>query len=111
MEKLTEILKEVVIQNKREHFHTLEEFEFQLTQMEKQISRTKIEASILNARGEVADTLINQFFEERGRLCELLEKVLGEAIERADSEMTEVVLHVLEVLYSENVFKKINGVI
>lgn len=111
MEQLTEILKEVVIQNKREHFHTLEEFEFQLTQMEKLISRTKIETSILQAKGEIADTLINQFFEKRRYLCESLEKALGEAIDRTDSETAEVVLRVLEVLYSGNVFEKINDLI
>lgn len=111
METPVEVLKEIIIKNKQAHYEYLKEQESLITKREALISNIKLMSCVIKERREVCEAFVNVYFDERKRLRESAEKSLDKAIENGDSEVADIILKFLEIIYSENPFKTINKLI
>jgi len=111
MEKPVEVLKEIIIKNKQAHCDYLKEQESLITRREALISNIKLMSSVIQERRDLAETFISVYFDERKSLRESAEKSLDKAIEDGDSEVADIILKFIEIIYSDNPFKTINKLI
>ena len=77
----------------------------EITEKEKAIARMKITAESIRANREAKEFFVKEFFAERKKLSEMINKSLDKAIEIGDTEIAELALQMINTMYEKNIFE------
>lgn len=107
---ITEV-KNLLINARKAHYEYLKEQELEATEREVIISSISAITNAMKSRRDVAEIVMNTFFEERKLLREKAEDTLQKAIQTGDSEIAELALRFIAIVYSKNPFQALDKII
>lgn len=107
---MTEV-KNLIIDARKAHYDYLTEQELDTTQRERIIAGISAMTNAMKSRREAAEVVMNVFFDERRLLRNNAEDTLGKAMQIGDSEIAELALKFIEIVYNKNPFEVLNKLI
>lgn len=101
---LLEIVKDEIISIIRAESGYLKECEKIETQRIATVASIKNFTEIIKANNEVQKLIMENYWEEKQQLREVCEQALDKSIKLADSELAELHISMIELLYEQNPF-------